>query len=600
MRLFEHLVIIHYHFAVGGVTSVIAKALSEILRDPSPSTQYKTITCLSASKPDALTTVLEHAHASHYTRLRVLTHSCFGYLNPTTSLARRHTISNTIHNVLRGLAKPHTLFWIHNYHLGKNPLLTRCLIDFFSPEAFPNKCHCIFHIHDFPEDGRYDNYQVLSQEIPPNTLYPRHPHISYACINSHDATCLHHHGIPATVIPNIVHYTPTHPAHYNQRHKQTLLEITKESSNYNLQSTSDPYTLLLYPVRAIRRKNVLEAMLITNMLNETSSIPVLMALTLFGASAQEEAYSKLCKTLFTKKKVVSGFFGLGHWLSEYATKKSLTATGRTFDFATLCDCADLFISSSCKEGFGIGFIHAPQHHSPLLARSLPVRADIEMLFSGSRYPRYWYDSLHIPLEFFDSKERTRLYHQYMKKLKHIKHLISSQSYTDLTSQIDICLLETDMIDFSFLSHALQTKVLIHSTDTDFIKTIGSINSTLLDTTHSLIRTKHTASTQSFSDSSLLQHAHTAIAQSLDTHYSYESWKKAVSLSVEKESTGTLIKKTHRRSSASSKTTPDDDYLTALHALPTAKSSLVENFLSLESLRVLYDRVDEDELAIYLK
>ena len=96
--------------------------------------------------------------------------------------------------------------------------------------------------HDFAEDGRPQNYHLLRRQLGDSMdhlLYPRADHVWYAPINYRDKSFLSSIGLPQVhVLPNTV--TP---------HEQAA------------SSTLENSRTVVYPARAIRRKNMGEFLL---------------------------------------------------------------------------------------------------------------------------------------------------------------------------------------------------------------------------------------------------------------------------------------------------------------------------------------------------
>ena len=126
------------------------------------------------------------------------------------------------------------LWHIHNHSLGKNPFLTEAVA--LLAESGEK---ILLHPHDFAEDGRPGNYLSL-RSIP--TGIPYRSHIHYAALNQRDRGFLAHMlkdcPSPVHLLANAV--PPSTPF------CQPLTGIPFPS----------PLKTSLYPVRAVRRKNL--------------------------------------------------------------------------------------------------------------------------------------------------------------------------------------------------------------------------------------------------------------------------------------------------------------------------------------------------------
>lgn len=195
--------LVHHHLRPGGVTRVLANQAAA-LRDRAQ------VVILSGEEPDrpppapwVLVPALAYAQD-----LRERT--------PPEEVARQ----------LRQAAHA-DLYHFHNPTLGKNPDLP-AIIDHLRSAGE----HVLLQVHDFAEDGRPGLY--------PGAGYPADCH--YAVINRRDRGLLQQAGLlPAGVhhLPNPVQPLAAGPG---ARHERQLI---------------------LYPVRAIRRKNLGEALLLT-------------------------------------------------------------------------------------------------------------------------------------------------------------------------------------------------------------------------------------------------------------------------------------------------------------------------------------------------
>ena len=136
----------------------------------------------------------------------------------------------------------------------------------------------------------------------------------------------------------------------------------------------------LFPVRAIRRKNILEAALGTLLFPEKLNLVV----SLPGLSSQEQGYSNLVEGLY-RGGVIPGLWGTGLWRGLRAPQ-----------FEDLALSVDLVFSSSLQEGFGFFFIDAFRWGKPLFSRSLDILDEILSILPDNR--AVLYDSLRVPPE----------------------------------------------------------------------------------------------------------------------------------------------------------------------------------------------------------
>lgn len=222
------------------------------------------------------------------------------------------------------------IWHIHNHSLGKNPALTQEVTNL----AMAGQ-KILLQIHDFAEDGRPDNYTNLGALK--ERLYPVASHIHYAALNERDARFLRAAGIPAEnlhLLPNAV----------------TSLPIPEKPP------ISGTAPLYIYPCRAIRRKNIGEL--------------------LFWSARMPEA--KFAITLAPKNPDAKPVYNA--WVA-FAEELGLNIdfdAGAKQPFHQMIAQADMLITTSIAEGFGLAFLEPWLSGKPLTGRNLPqITADFE-------------------------------------------------------------------------------------------------------------------------------------------------------------------------------------------------------------------------------
>ncbi|MEJ6579387.1 MAG: hypothetical protein QNL33_05235 [Akkermansiaceae bacterium] len=301
--------IVHYHLRAGGVTRIIhsqAKALKLL--------GHRVIVASSGPVHEIDTeTILEPS----------LDYQAEGSVNPEQLFAARADC------------------WIiHNPTLGKNSGFPK-LIEKASTAGIKLLLQC----HDFAEDGRPANYTLLNNS--PN-LYPVAPHIHYALINRRDQQLLKDAGIPANqccYLPNAI----TPPL------------VSGEKPNG---------TLVFYPVRGIRRKNLGELCLLAAHAPEGVKFAVALAPENLEWMAIHNQWSDFAKALNLPVEfdVVSDA-----------------------DFPDWMARATHIVTTSVAEGFGLTFLEPAFLGKPLIGRNLPEIT--------SDFPPYGtlYESLPVPI-----------------------------------------------------------------------------------------------------------------------------------------------------------------------------------------------------------
>jgi hypothetical protein len=136
----------------------------------------------------------------------------------------------------------------------------------------------------------------------------------------------------------------------------------------------------LYPVRTIRRKNVLEAALGTRLFPGGANLLT----TLPGHSDQERGYSDLTEELY-RDGTIPGLWGTGAWRDPGAP-----------DFEEFTQAGDLVFSASLQEGFGYFFIDSFRWGKPLFSRRLDILDELLPHLPPDRIRLY--DRLWVPPE----------------------------------------------------------------------------------------------------------------------------------------------------------------------------------------------------------
>ena len=417
------LVIFHYHFHSGGVSASIRGGI-RALRQSSRRIGSIRLVVGEASDPTALSRELG---------VEVAVLPPLGYLQPgALSRGRREEESRRLADqLLERFGCGDSLWWVHNHHLGKNLLFTAALLRIACSGAAQKM---LLQIHDFPEAGRYENLSLLQRflSLPP---YPLSPNVRYAVLNPRDEEILLQAGIPPPLLFRLENPLPPplqlfcDPARVKRR---LASAFGAEFPGY-----SPEHPLLLYPVRAIRRKNVLEAGLLARLAAE----PVSLAVTLPGLSLREREYSRLVEGAF-RRGLIPGLFGIGAALE-----------GAGLEFGQLVGAAGLLLSTSVQEGFGYLFLQTLQWGLPLLARGLDTLSGLRDLFAGRH--ALFYPAVACILE---RKQREYSKNLYRRKLRRLAALIPPPARRSLEEEM-LRFLDGETVDFSYLPPALQLRVL---------------------------------------------------------------------------------------------------------------------------------------------
>ena len=339
--------IIHYHLLPGGVTSVIRSQIKSLK-------QYGNfhIRLITGQCPDP----------GYYEKegVELLQNEVLDYLfdedhssDDLTKLYQR--ISDFLHeNIDRN-----EIIHFHNLNLGKNPVLTYVIYEMAS-EGYS----VVNHAHDFAED-RPDRMRFLDRIIaehfgqnPEKVLYPGLENYHYITLNNFDNNRIIDQGIDK----NHVHFVPNPvgsiPEDKRDRKEQLAAKIRKELA------LDEKKKMVVYPVRAIRRKNIGEFILLSVILGRQAE----WLITQPPKNPVEiQSYKK--------------------WL-EFCIAYDIPVVfeaGDKADFPDLMYAADICITTSRREGFGLVFIEPWLFGTPVAGRDIPYVTG-DLLQAGMEFP----------------------------------------------------------------------------------------------------------------------------------------------------------------------------------------------------------------------
>lgn len=424
--------IFHYHLLAGGVTNVIQLSVIALFRYyPDPG--KITLVCGKQENTDKLVSKIHAACPESAGKITVNILPEIDY-----SDKKEKADPKTVIKKLRGNYS-NSLWIIHNYHLGKNPLFTEAVLR--TAAKYPDQ-KIIFYIHDFPECSRYSNLEKLLKVIS-SPAYPVLDNVRYLLINGRDRKYLIDSGIPEDMVFLVDNpVTDNTPGTSDSYIADKLVYFNnKDFGHFN---PDNP--LVLYPVRSIRRKNILEAVFI----NKLNPSPVNLLITLPGISKTEARYSESIRAVFSNGHT-DGLFAFG----AYLDKAGIT-------FPELFGSADLIFSSSVQEGFGYLFIDSVKNGIPLFARYLEIINGFIDFFPENC--THFYRKIEIPL---DKKLSSNLYKWYSDKISKLISYLSKKDTDKLKHQLDL-LCSGEFIDFSFLPVQLQLDYITNAHNSEIL------------------------------------------------------------------------------------------------------------------------------------
>ena len=377
---------LHYHLKTGGVTTVLKQQLAALARQ----TEQLVITGHPPTTPlDADTVhIPELGYSSEYN----------GNIEPV--LAARKIIK-AIHSQFNG---PCDILHVHNPTLAKNRHFLAILKQ-LQHAGF----NLLLQIHDFAEDGR-----PLAYFTDP---YPADCH--YGVINRRDFHILLKSGLK----PDGLH----------------LMENTVSIPAIVPKSEIED-RMALYPIRAIRRKNIGEAILLSLFLEPEQAV----AITLPPNSPADIKSYRAWKN-FVRDQHLNVAFDQG--LSQ--------------DFESLVLSAGSLISTSITEGFGFSFLEPWLFGKLLWGRKLvDICRDFER--NGLRLD-HLYAGLYAPIDWIGLRRFRNRWHECVQKAAKLFNLsIDKDRMRDAFDYIT----SDAVIDFGLLDESSQKRVILQAKSRD--------------------------------------------------------------------------------------------------------------------------------------
>ena len=379
----------HYHLKTGGVTTVLKQQLSAVagLVDP---------LIITGNLPDtALNADTVHIPEIGYSS---------DYQGPVEPFEVARSILKAIQSRFGG---PCDVLHVHNPTLAKNRYLLSIL-----KILQQNGLNLLLQIHDFAEDGRPLAYFHES--------YPADCH--YGVINKRDYQIL----LKAGLMPEGLH----------------LMENTVTEPVMSQKNEADK-PIVLYPIRAIRRKNIGEAILLSMFLKPDRHVAVTLP-----PNSRPDIMS------YRGWKKFTGNLGLNVAFDQ----------GVNRNFETLVMSAESLISTSINEGFGFSFLEPWLFGKLLWGRRLAdVCRDFES--NGIRLP-HLYSGLYVPLEWIGLQNFRDKWHDCVIKAGALFNFSFATSH--LQDAFDLITAD-GVIDFGLLDESFQKRVILrlatHDRDT---------------------------------------------------------------------------------------------------------------------------------------
>ncbi len=400
--------VIHYHLKRGGVTRVIESALQGL----SELDQEISYVVLSGEIPK---TFAEPKNASEVPGLRYS--NILGSAQPDACALMESLKAAAI----KHLGALPDVWHFHNHSLGKNSAMPG-VISMLAKE----KAALLLQMHDFAEDGRPENYRLNQVDPAASELYPCAPQIEYAVLNNRDFANFKTSGISNKqihILPNPIEGNSNSPTP-----KQQEVQAVKNKLNAK--------RLFLYPVRAVRRKNLGEFILWSLYAEDGDQFATTLGPTNKNFRKQYEQWKQ-----FASDNKLPVHFAIGE-----------QAIG---DFETIVSAADSILTTSIAEGFGLAFLEPWQFGKAIIGRDLPQITEdfkekgieLDNLYTNIGIPIEWITLDHLRQQLKSMLQAT--YEAYKMPLPHLA----------VDRALQAIMVDKNHIDFAGLDESLQIKIL---------------------------------------------------------------------------------------------------------------------------------------------
>jgi len=339
--------------------------------------------------------------------------------------------------------------WVHNPTVGKNPALLLALKE-IAAETPQQKIW--MHVHDSAEQGRWPNLDLLVSSSPA-PYYFTSPGTRWIVINKTDLEAFRKSGMPS----EFLFYLPDPlipPEKKEEEPKENIGSALNKYARENGFTLDLSLPWVLFAGRTIRRKNLLEALLIVICAATRTNLLV----TLPADSPDDLGYDQMLTTGI--KNFAKGVAGFG-----------LSLVGKKFSLNALAAASDLVISCSVMEGFGLPYLEFPMLGCPLLAKKHAVMDDFAEIFSD--LPHLYFDEILVPADPAMRKEQAN---RYEKKIENLaSHFGLSPKRKDPVHTFFKAHFEKPFVNFGYLSATAQITLIKSLVDNRKMDTVRAKN-----------------------------------------------------------------------------------------------------------------------------
>lgn len=434
----QNLIILHYHLRPGGVTQVIRRAIPILTAHEKKLTHLYLAGGEEIPSPSWLPALQKKVAPLSVLQRVDLSLNYFSEQRCSPAKIRQslRCFLNQLFEEAEATTE-NTVVWAHNLGLARNVLLSAEISNLCLDKKIP----LLSQHHDLWFDNRWQHWRAAkkagckSEAALASIIFPNRPGVVHAAINQQDEKFFHQFGDKRSLwLPNV---SPSFERPPEQKIQQTRAWLTKK---INLKKGSES-RIWLNPCRLLRRKNLLEALLLMRWFDPQAE------LISAGEASSEQEHPYARRIAETAKKE--------GWPLHLAILSGTDSTAPGIE--EMMAASDVLALTSLQEGFGLTFLEAAFFGKPIVCRELPnVGPDLAKF--GFQFPLAYTD-VAVARTLFDEEREIRcqekLWLQWKNELP--------ASVQPLAEKPELLISpDSPSVSFSRLSLTAQIEVLMHA------------------------------------------------------------------------------------------------------------------------------------------
>ena len=433
------LIQLHYHNRIGGVTQVIKRYAIAFNESVVAGQIFNTVFCHDMVSQNVM------AGVGQIYSMKECDYHCFRSKEHFNNCKEK--ILTKLESIIndKNIPKPICIIG-HNLSLGKNIALSAAFVEL--ADKYNNDSDLSFFsvIHDLVEEGRIGLLEQLNKMemsgIPVwENLYPYKKNIQYILLNIRNNDLFKKAGFSSALLFNPLNKKNVPKKLSDETYKKIEKACISLAKHDNTSFNSNSKTFF-YPVRIIKRKNVIEAIILTCLINKANLI--------IGGRGTSDEDNDFYDTLvrFVQKYKLNVLFDVervDQYLPDYMGMK-----GSTFDW--IYAYSDLCISTSIAEGFGYA-LYEPWFYSRAVIGRLPLGVSQTELLDLS----HLYDIFDVPIEWIPLDLLVRKYFNIMNRIYF--SVMEKVTFDEFKTNFYNYFISRGKIDFGILSDSLQLSIL---------------------------------------------------------------------------------------------------------------------------------------------